>query len=62
MKVMIIDPWCADKSNLYYYTTGLAAGISEYADVTVICQKNCATPDVINYHLIKIFGSVFEVY
>ena len=54
-KILIIDPWCADKSNLYYYTTGLAAGISEYADVTVICQKNCATPDVINYHLIKIF-------
>jgi glycosyltransferase involved in cell wall biosynthesis len=57
-KILIIDPWCADKSNLYYYTTGLAAGISEYADVTVICQKNCTTPEKIKYNLIKRFFPV----
>jgi glycosyltransferase involved in cell wall biosynthesis len=55
VKVLIIDPWCADKSNLYYYTTGLATGISEYADVTVICQKNCTTPGKIKYNLVKRF-------
>jgi len=55
VKVLIIDPWCADKSNLYYYTTGLATGISEYADVTVISQKNCTTPEKIKYNLVKRF-------
>lgn len=40
LKILYIDPWCADGSELCYYTTGFVSSISEYSDITLICQYN----------------------
>lgn len=45
MRVLMIDPWCSIGTNLYYYSIGLASGISKKADLTLVCQHNCCLPD-----------------
>ena len=55
MKILYIDPWCANKSNLYYYSTGLAGAIAEESDLTMICQANCDLPSEIDYTVYKLF-------
>ena len=55
MKILYIDPWCANGSNLYYYTTGLVESISRYAEVTLVSQKDCTVPEEADYSLWKLF-------
>lgn len=54
-KLLYIDPWCADKSNLFYYSTGLANSLAKYYDLTMISQYNCTLPPDSNYHVYKLF-------
>lgn len=42
LKILYIDPWCANGSNLFYYSTGLVGALSKKADVTLVCAKDCS--------------------
>lgn len=55
MNVYIIDPWCYDGSNLYYYTTGLASGIGNHVNTTIFSACPCSLPENANYKIIPIF-------
>lgn len=36
IKILIVDPWCADNSNLLYYTTGLVGSLTKHCEVTFV--------------------------
>lgn len=55
MKILYIDPWCYDGSNLYYYSTGLLDSLSANADVTAFVGCNFTTPKGANYRIVKSF-------
>ena len=55
MKILYIDPWCANGSNLYYYSTGLVNAISKVADITLVCCSNFDLPRDNNYKINKVF-------
>lgn len=55
MKVLYIDPWYANNSNLYYYSSGLADSIGQRCDLTVVCSKKCDIPDKAHYQTKKYF-------
>lgn len=55
MRVLIIDPWLEDGKNLYFYTTGLAGGLSKKCTVTVIGSTKLTKPDQADYKVKKLF-------
>ena len=52
MKVLIIDPWCSDKYEVY--TIGLCDGLSNYADVT-LCSSYYETRISNKYDIKRVF-------
>lgn len=57
MKILYVDPWCANGSNLYYYSTGLIEAVSAYADVVMVVQKSCDIPKSAKYQMWNLFFS-----
>lgn len=55
MKILYIDPWCYDGSNLYYYSTGLLDALSVNADITAFVGCDFSTPQNANYRIVKSF-------
>lgn len=55
MRILYIDPWCANGSNLYYYSTGLAEAMSEFAELTLVCCGNFDLPEGHCYDVAKLF-------
>lgn len=55
MKILYIDPWCSDGSNLYYYSTGLVEAMSDYADIVMVTQANCSFLSNARCKIVKLF-------
>lgn len=56
MRILYIDPWCYDGSNLYYYSTGLVDGlVSAGANVTLVSGMNFTSPSDIKCEVIRSF-------
>lgn len=55
MRILIIDPRCVDASSSYYYVTGLASGLSKYADVTLVSVKECHIENDAGFTLKNVF-------
>ena len=55
MKILYIDPWCGNGSNLYYYSTGLVGAMADYSDVVMVTQKDCNIKDNTKYKVLPLF-------
>ena len=55
LKILIVDIWAEQGTNLYRYASGLAAGASEYADVTLAAPYSYRKPPEHDYRLINTF-------
>ena len=55
MKILVIDPRCTDGSNLYFYTMGLAEGLSSVSEVTVASVSICSKPSDAKFRVKRVF-------
>ena len=55
LSVLYIDPWFANGSNLFYYSSGLAESIGKNCLLTVVSAKKCDTPSDASYKMKKVF-------
>lgn len=54
-KILIVDIWAEQGTNLHRYAAGLAAGASKYADVTLAAPYSFVRPDGHSYKVIRTF-------
>ena len=55
LKMLVVDIWAEQGTNLHRYAAGLAAGASEYADVTVAVPYSFVRPEGHRYRVIHTF-------
>ena len=55
LKILIVDIWAEQGTNLHRYAAGLAAGASEYADVTCAVPYSFIRPEGHHYNVIHVF-------
>lgn len=55
LNILIVDIWAEQGTNLYRYASGLAAGASEYANVTLAAPCSYQRPPEHNYRLLNVF-------
>jgi len=55
LNILIVDIWAEQGTNLYRYASGLAAGASKFANVTLAAPYSYRKPPEHNYRLINTF-------